>query len=587
LKEARQRQETQAAELQQQIAQADAASAQIREQNAKLQATLAHSQEQSAQSRQELQQLREALTRAQQESGVLGKDLSAQLEQARGEAARWKKEIEKIQAQGSAGNEALQQAAGAAAEARKELEACKAQLAEVTGARENLEFQLELQKEEAQKALQGLRDELKTEMAARDKEIAGLREKAEAASKLQASPAASAQEKGKAGDAKKELAKHIQMLEQQRDELAKQLFTVQDQLKRQEQEWVLARNVLEGKVLDLEQRNEMLEGEKEKLRKRQAGGNAPAAVQEQLAAHRDRLLRQARVVRQFRKQVGQSKTSLESNREDLAQQREQLRLRKENLEQVKRLLEKQEMVMARKLADHNAIKTVAAVGIFVIMILGSAFAGVYRFVRPVYRSEAIVQLAAPKDLQGADLENWLNKQMAFVRDNDVTFGAWKILRGSDEHYSMHDVRDEWVASLNKNLAMQLDAATQKLFIRYSGPDAEGVSQVCNALAVAYATPGMRDSGAPGAAGAAPQGANPPGMGAQVVAKATISAFPAEDNRLMISMYVVAGVLAISLLFVMLFRHFVARQLKEIDEMADAQELDEMRTDLPGDAPQAA
>ena len=86
---------------------------------------------------------------------------------------------------------------------------------------------------------------------------------------------------------------------------------------------------------------------------------------------------------------------LEAQWTDIAKQRiDTLKSRGNSLEQVKRLLEKQELVMARKLADHGALKTVAAVGIFVIMILGATFFGVYQFVSPTYRSEAIVALPA-------------------------------------------------------------------------------------------------------------------------------------------------------------------------------------------------
>jgi len=228
------------------------------------------------------------------------------------------------------------------------------------------------------------------------------------------------------------------------------------------------------------------------------------------------------------------------------------------------------MVMARKLADHNAIKTVCAVGIFVIMILGSAFFGVYRFVHPEYRSEAVVQLAPPAELQGIELEAWFNRQMEFVRNQEVTAGAWKVLRSTEEHYAMHDVRDEWIASLPKHLAMQLDSSTKTLAIRYSGPDAEGVSQVCNSLASAYSQPTLRET---------TETTKAFGQGAQVLAKATAPLYPAEDHRLMIAMSLVATVLFVSLLLVMLFRHFVARQLREIDQMADAQDLEELHGDL--------
>ena len=140
-------------------------------------------------------------------------------------------------------------------------------------------------------------------------------------------------------------------------------------------------------------------------------------------------------------------------------------MRKDNLEQVKRLLEKQEMVMARKLADHNALKTVAAVGIFLIMILGSTFIGIYKFANPTYRTEAVIQLAPPPAQQGVagnDLQAWMARQMEFMRTDDVTFAAWKVLRSPEGHYAMHDLREEWLASLTRNLVMQIDPTTKTL-----------------------------------------------------------------------------------------------------------------------------
>jgi hypothetical protein len=246
-----------------------------------------------------------------------------------------------------------------------------------------------------------------------------------------------------------------------------------------------------------------------------------------------------------------------------------LRTRKENLEQVKRLLEKQEMVMARKLADHSALKTVAAVGIFLIMILGSVFFGVYKFVAPTYRGVAVVQLAPPAGLQGTELQAWLTRQMEFLRSQDVTFAAWRILRGGDQHYTMHDVREEWLATLGKSLTMQLDGASRALAIRYYGREAEGVSQVCNALATAYVTPTGREP-------ADPQGA---GAGATILEKATVPDVPDEDHRWLLSLGISAVAMFLSLLLVILVRHYVARQLREIDEMADAQDLADLKGDL--------
>ncbi len=380
------------------------------------------------------------------------------------------------------------------------------------------------------------------------------------------------------------LARQVHMLEQQRDELGAQLFTVQDILRRQTDESLLAKNSLEGELFSLRRRHAELEAERTTWQSQQVGRLAEAsseqveqieAAQEALAAHHERLLRQARTLRAYRKQVRETKGTLEQHREDIAQQREQLRSRKENLEQVKRLLEKQEMVMARKLADHNALKTVAAVGIFVIMVLGSVFISVYKFVNPIYRSEAVVQLVPPATTpQGPALQAWLARQMEFIRSDDVTFTAWKMLRTPDEHYGMHDVREDWLASLSKNLSLQLDAGTKTLAVRYTGANAEGVSQVCNALAAAYATPGAREG--------TPELNRTLGVGAMVIAKAMPPLYPAVDNRLMLSLSVVAVVMFISLLLVIMFRHYVARQLREIDQMADEQDLDDIRAEMPDD-----
>ena len=142
---------------------------------------------------------------------------------------------------------------------------------------------------------------------------------------------------------------------------------------------------------------------------------------------------------------------------------------------------------------------------------------------------------------------------------------------------MHDVRDDWLASLGSHLSLTLDPASNTLAVRYTGPDAQGVSQVCNALAAAYTTPGKRDSAKSGES---------LGLGSQVLAPAIEPAYPVEDSRLMISLTVAASALLVSLLLVMIFRHFIARQLREIDQMADAQELEDMKADLPED-PQPA
>jgi uncharacterized protein involved in exopolysaccharide biosynthesis len=125
--------------------------------------------------------------------------------------------------------------------------------------------------------------------------------------------------------------------------------------------------------------------------------------------------------------------------------------------------------------------------------------------------------------------------------------------------------------------MQLDAGSKTLAIRYNGPDGEGVAAVCNALAAAYTTPGTRETS---------NETKTAGLGAQIVAKATVPLTPIEDNRMMISLIVVAGVLLVSVGFVIIFRRFITRQLREIDQMADAEDLADIQSELP-DGPKPA
>ena len=207
-------------------------------------------------------------------------------------------------------------------------------------------------------------------------------------------------------------------------------------------------------------------------------------------------------------------------------------------------------------------------------MLGSVFAGVYKFVNPTFRSEATVQLAAPAGAQGAELQKWLSQQTEFVRNHEVTDAAWKLLRGTDEKYAMHDGREEWQASLAKSLALQMDPQGKTLAIRYSGQDGLGVSQVCNALATALTNPQLRETS---------EQTKAIGAGSTVLAKATASLYPADDNRLMLSLSVVAGVLMVSLVLVIMFRHYVARQLQEIDQMADEADLADIKGELPAEA----
>jgi hypothetical protein len=158
-----------------------------------------------------------------------------------------------------------------------------------------------------------------------------------------------------------------------------------------------------------------------------------------------------------------------------------------------------------------------------------------------------------------------------MRNKVLTDGAWNVLRSPELRYSMHDVQDEWVQSLPDHLITSMDAGSKALAIRYTGPDAEGVSQVCNALAKAYVDPTLR---------ALDESTHSIGAGAHIAATATPPMHPLEDNRLNLALAATAATLLVSLLAVMIFRHVISRQLKEIDQMADAKELDEIGGDLP-------
>ena len=574
LNRSKQAQQERLAQIEQKLQQAESAAKSAQAKESQFQQELAAAGTQLGKLKEELRAASGSLERVSAERSSLSQQLAQQIEAATQEAAKWQQAIEAARNEAGGGEKAIKDARSETAAVRKELQAAQIKMAQIQSAKEDLEFQLEVKKEDIGKQLEGATEELNKKLKERDAQVAEWKQKFESA-QAAAAKAPAGKLSGKESEKVKALAGQLEMLEQQRNDLANQLFAAQDSLKRFQEESLLAKNSMEGKLISLEQKTAALEAErarwKSQAAKPAAGGKVSPEAAKQTQWQRERLLRQAKALRTFRQQIKETQTNVTTGRDELTQQREQLRARKENLEQVKRLLEKQEMVMARKLADHNAIKTVAAVGIFVIMVLGSVFVGVYHFIYPVYRSEAVVKLAPPPDLQGQDLTTWLGSQMEYVRSKETTFAAWKVLRSNEEHYAMHDVREEWLASLGKHLSMDADASTKTLSIRYTGPNPEGVSQVCNALATAYINPGLRDS----------KDENKTiGVGAQVLAKATPPLFPTEDSRMSFALSVVAITLFVSLVLVMIFRHFIARQLKEIDQMADAKDLEDIQSDLP-------
>jgi chromosome segregation ATPase len=514
----------------------------------------------------------------------------------------WREKFEAAQAANAlaAGEaEATEQAGAAAATAQARLREVEKDLEEATARQAELARKLSKVGAEHQAELDGARAKIEKDLGEKlareltEKLAAEYQQKlaaarAEAAQTAQAAQAAGQDAGAAVATEVAALKDAVRTLELQRDELGADLLAAQDALKKAKEEAAVARasvdaelNHLRVRVEKLDAANLKLEGENKKLKEQvsAARAQATAAADNQAAAnpnsaamaktHRDRLLRQARTVRAYRKQVSETKSSLEASREEIATQREQLRLRKENLEQVKRLLEKQEMVMARKLADHNALKTVAAVGIFVIMILGSTFFGVYKFVNPVYGSEALVRVAPPPPPagpSGAEATVWLNKQAEAVRSEGVTFEAWKKLRSDEVKYGGHEGREEWLASLDKNLSVKVDPGTKTLSIQYDAPSAEGAAQVCNALAGAYVAQAVAAKADAGE-----------------LAKAFPKDTPKKDKRLMTALTVTAALLLVSLVAVMLGRYYVRRQLREIDRMADEADLEDVKEDMPAEA----
>lgn len=456
-----------------------------------------------------------------------------------------------------------------------------------TQRRELAHAQQELQHAAEEAARESARqaDDFAARQAALQAEVAAVRDAAQTATRPDPLPdPVPAPADPHAAERQAALQRQVATLESQNESLLRTLSDLQAAAEQQTGEALLARNTLECELLSLRHELELLRGQRlAPVYEPPAATPAPAAqppsneaalALQTLTWHRDRLLQRALLLRQKRRRSRDAARALGSHFQDIARQRDELRAKKENLELVKRFLEKQEMVMARKLADHNALRTVAAVGIFLLMILGSSFAGIYTFLSPVYRTEAVIR-TAPGNAE-ADIDGWLNRQAEFIKSPEVTSAAWRILRSPDNHYAMHDVREEWLNSFAKHLTIAPDDAARTLTIRYTGPAAEGVSQVANALASAYVNPNLRE---------ASESTHLVGAGATLDSPAPIPTTAAQDHRFTTSLAISASAVFLSLIAVMSFRHLVSRQLREIDAMADPTDLSELSDEvvLPADA----
>lgn len=285
---------------------------------------------------------------------------------------------------------------------------------------------------------------------------------------------------------------------------------------------------------------------------------------------RQRLVRATQRLRARVQKLWNEKGELAKQRDELARHDAYLKVRADNLEQVKKLLERQELIMARKMADHTAIKTVAAVGVFLAMILGITFAGVYWLVAPVYRGEAIVQTTPPAKITDSATPAWLEQQDKSLRNPELIVSAWQTLR--QDNYSGHDNREDWINTLDKHLLTRPDPASKSLVIQYTGATADSVAQVANAVALSYvdANKVLQKND---------KGQEETLYPARIIAKAVPPAMPISDNRMTLALTLAACLLAVSLMAVLSMRHIVHRQLKDIDHMADSDDLENMAGDI--------
>jgi hypothetical protein len=222
----------------------------------------------------------------------------------------------------------------------------------------------------------------------------------------------------------------------------------------------------------------------------------------------------------------------------------------------------QERETPQKPARSSAIKTLAAVALFALMVLGITVVGVYGFVSPVFRSEADVQLVPPSDLKPADLPDWLARQTKDVRaDPEVLEDAWKQMR--EVGSSRYNSKEEWLAALPRDMDVKLDTATKTMSVRMIGDSRAGLCAAANAVAAAYVDKAARLKA---------ESSHPDHMGTAVLAvRATPAAISATDPRMSLAASLSVAALLTGLLAVMVFRRALMKDLRAIDDMEDGLE----------------
>lgn len=395
----------------------------------------------------------------------------------------------------------------------------------------------------------------------------------------------------KQAEEKSRLEGRISVLEAAKREVEAQLKTAQDEAektRKQHEDYIhesadeLERQIaeqrghFENKITDLtaqlEKTKNDLASEREAHARLAAEKNVASGKhvenEARLTGIRRRLTRQIMQLRQRRQQWRGMIAKFESNAQELQKQKEQFATRKENLDQVKRLLEKQELVLSRKLADHSAMRTVGIVSIAVAAILFTVFSGVYHFVKPVWRSEAIVQVTPPASLHEKDVAGWLAKQEETLRSPDVIAIAWQGLR--QDGYGGHDNRDAFVASLAAQLKVTPDVGSKQLSVQYTGGEAKDAADICNALSGGYSVllAKQADKVAPDATDTEKAKATASAAKATIFAKATPAQIPIKDDRRNLALMIAGSTMIVAAVFGLIIRFFIRRSLREIEKMSD-------------------
>ena len=231
------------------------------------------------------------------------------------------------------------------------------------------------------------------------------------------------------------------------------------------------------------------------------------------------------------------------------------------IEETEQSSERQEPKTPRKPERSSTIETLVTMGLYAALITRIAFTCVYGLVSPVFRSEAVVQLAPPSDLKTADVQQWLARQAKDAgSDLEVLQNAWKQMQRLG--YSRHHSGKEWLASLPHEMEVKVDTASKTMAVRMLGDSPEGLGLAANSVAAAYADKAERLN------------RDSPQSGQTRTAVLAVPATPAiavNDYRTSLAVSLSATVLLLGLLVMRLVRRAMMRDLRDIDETADPSE----------------